>query len=260
MENGIRRRFRRFVLDYGASAVLFVAVLIAWTAFVRVFNIPQYLLPSPFEILSSFGEETAILWMHTKLTLRESLLGYFIGNILGILIAIVMAESVWIERSLYPYILAIRTVPIIVVVPIFIIWFGFNVWPIVGGTVLLVFFPTLVNTIQGLKSASESSLQLFRSLNATRWQTMRRLKFYFALPHIFASLRITVANAMIGAVVGEWIASDKGLGQVVLLANQFVDTLLLFRAVFVISLIGIVWFILIAYLESKVLYWSEAQL
>ncbi len=251
---------RRLAASYGASAVLFFVVLFLWTGFVRLFNIPQYLLPTPGEVVGSFGEDWADLWKHTRLTLSEGILGYVIGNVLGVAFALIMAESRWVERSLYPYILAIRTVPIIVVLPIFIIWFGFNIWPIVAGTSLLVFFPTLVNTIQGLKSASESSLQLFRSLNATRWQTMQRLKFWFALPHIFASLRITVANAMIGAVVGEWIASDKGLGQVVLQANQFMDTLLLFRTVFVISLIGIVWFSLIAYVESKVLYWSEAQL
>jgi NitT/TauT family transport system permease protein len=168
-----------------------------------------------------------------------------------------MAEFRTLEIGLYPYVIGLRSIPVVAIAPLLIIWMGFNIWPIVGTAALITFFPTLVNGIQGFKSVDETTLELMRGLNASRWQTFWKVKLPYAAPYIFAALKIGVASAMVGAVVGEWIAAEKGLGYLTILANNYVDTLLLFRAVVVIAFIALVWFLSVMAAEAYFLRWRK---
>ena len=239
--------------------LIFVVFVSLWEFVVAVFEIPEYILPRPSAISASFSGEWGEIWHHTQLTAKEAILGYLIGNGLAVVMAAFMAEFPFLERNFYPYVVLQRSLPIVTVAPLLIIWFGFTIWPIVLAAALICFFPTLVNGIQGFKSADRTTLELMRGLNASRWQTFRYVKLPNALPYIFAALKTSVASAMVGAVVGEWIAADEGLGFLTIRANNFVDTLLLFRAVLAIGVLGVVWFLIVTALEARALRWNRAE-
>ena len=243
----------------GMIPAVFVIVMGGWEASGRVFGVEEYILPSPWAILSSFEGEWGDMLSHTWPTMLAAVLGYLIGNAFAIVLAAMMAEFRQLEVAIYPYIIGLRSVPVVAIAPLLIIWFGFSIWPIVGAAALISFFPTLVNGIDGFKSTDATTLELMRGLNASRWQTFRMVKLPNAAPYLFAALKISVASAMVGAVVGEWIAADKGLGYLTIVANNYVDTLLLFRAVVVISLLALVWFLSIMAIEAYVLRWKRRE-
>jgi NitT/TauT family transport system permease protein len=241
-------------------ALILVVFLVIWESLVVAFDIPEYVLPRPSAIWASFSGEWGELLHHTRLTATEAILGYAIGNVVAIVMAAFMAEFPFLERNLYPYVVLQRSLPIVTLAPLLIIWFGFTIWPIVVAAALICFFPTLVNGIQGFKSTDATTLELMRGLNASRWQTFTYVKIPTALPYIFAALKVSVASALVGAVVGEWIAADEGLGFLTIRANNFVDTLLLFRAVLAIGLLGVAWFLLVTIIETRVLSWNRTEL
>lgn len=238
---------------------IFIAVVGTWEVGVRIFDVPHYILPTPSAIVLSFRGEMRELLYHTYLTVREAWLGYLIGNGLAFVMAIFMAEFPILESSLYPYVIAFRSLPVVAVAPLLIIWLGFTVWPIVAAAALICFFPTLVNGVAGFKATDPTTLMLMRGLNASRWQIFRHVKLYNALPYIFSALKIGVASALVGAVVGEWISAEKGLGFLTILANNYVDTLLLFRAMIMIGVTGILWFMMIVKLEEYFIKWQETE-
>jgi NitT/TauT family transport system permease protein len=231
-------------------AVVFVVIVGLWQAFVEVFDMSEFVLPGPWAIAESFHGNWGQLFDNMKPTLKEALLGYAIGNAAGVLTAALIAEFRVLEIGLYPYIIAFRSLPVISVVPLLIIWMGFTIWPIVGSAALIVFFPTFVNAVDGFKATDETTLELMRGLNANRWQT-----FWY----VFAALKISIASALVGAVVGEWIIGQQGLGYLTILANNYVDTLLLFRALFGLGIIAIVWFIIVRALEAHFLKWQRVE-
>jgi NitT/TauT family transport system permease protein len=237
--------------------VVSIVLLGLWQAVVEIFDMSEFVLPGPWAIAKSFDGNWGQLWDNTKPTFNEALLGYAIGNAIGIVTAALIAEFRYLEIGLYPYIIAFRSLPVISVVPLFIIWMGFTIWPIVGSAALIVFFPTFVNAVDGFKATDETTLELMRGLNATRWQTFWYVKWRNALPYIFAALKIAIASALIGAVVGEWIIGQKGLGYLTILANNYVDTLLLFRALVGLGVLAIIWFVIVRMLEAYFLKWQR---
>jgi NitT/TauT family transport system permease protein len=243
----------------GIPVLLFVAIVGSWELIVVLLEIPQYTLPRPSEILASFEGQWGSMMHHARLTATEALLGYALGNGVALIMAAFMGEFRLLERSLYPYVLVLRSLPIVAVAPLLIIWFGFTIWPIVSAAALICFFPTLVNGIEGFKATDATTLELMRGLNASRWQTFAYVKVPNALPYIFAALKISVASSLVGAVVGEWIAADEGLGYLTIVANNFVNTLLLFRAVLLVSAIAILWFLMIMALERWFLRWHRVE-
>jgi NitT/TauT family transport system permease protein len=249
-----RLRTQAFVI-----ALVFVVIVGLWQAFVEIFDMSEFVLPGPWAIAKSFEGNWGQLFDNMKPTLNEALLGYVIGNATGVLTAALIAEFRFLEIGLYPYIIAFRSLPVISVVPLLIIWLGFTIWPIVGSAALIVFFPTFVNAVDGFKATDETTLELMRGLNANRWQTFWYVKWRNALPYIFAALKISIASALVGAVVGEWIIGQKGLGYLTILANNYVDTLLLFRALFGLGIIAIVWFVIVRALEAHFLKWQRAE-
>jgi NitT/TauT family transport system permease protein len=258
-EDTKRTMARRAASRVAVPVLIFVVFISLWEFGVAIFDVPEFILPRPSAIWGSFAGEWGEIGHHTRQTGYEAVLGYAIGNGLAIVMAALMAEFPFLERNFYPYVVLQRSLPVVAVAPLLIIWFGFTIWPIVLAAALICFFPTLVNGIQGFKSADRTTLELMRGLNASRWQTFRYVKLPTALPFIFAALKISVASAMVGAVVGEWIVSDEGLGFLTIRANNFVDTLLLFRAILAIGVLGVVWFLVVVALEARVLWWNRPE-
>jgi NitT/TauT family transport system permease protein len=246
----------RLISDYKYPVAFLIAFLSVWTLGVRLYEIPTYILPTPGQILISFDGELGSLFGHTQVTVGETLIGWVLGNLIGISLGAIMAEFETMRRSIYPYVIVIRSLPVIAFAPLLIIWMGINQGPIIAAATITAFFPSLVNSISGFSATDELTKELMHSLNASRWQVFRKVKIYNALPYIFSALRISIALAFVGAIVGEWLAGSQGLGYLILVANNQLATLLLFRALLIIGVIATVWFALVMYLESRLLSWE----
>lgn len=247
----------QMISDYKYPAGFLVVFLGVWTLGVRVYSVPTYVLPAPVEIILSFQGELGSLQGHARVTLYEAFLGWVLGNVIGISLGAVMAEFKVIKRSIYPYMVILRSLPVIAFAPLLIIWMGINQGPIIAAATITTFFPSLVNSIAGFSSTDQLTKELMHSLNASRWEVFRKVKLYNALPYIFSALRISVALTFVGAVVGEWLAGSEGLGYLILVANNQLATLLLFRALLIIGIFSTAWFGLLVFLESSLIDWGE---
>ncbi|MFC6974355.1 ABC transporter permease [Halomicroarcula sp. GCM10025709] len=250
-------RAGNLVDKYKYPVAFLVAFLGLWTLGVRVYAVPTYVLPAPAEIILSFQGELGSLAGHARVTLIEAILGWVLGNAIGISLGAVMAEFNTLKRSIYPYMVILRSLPVIAFAPLLIIWMGINQGPIIAAATITTFFPSLVNSIAGFSSTDKLTKELMHSLNASRWQVFRKVKLYNALPYIFSALRISVALTFVGAVVGEWLAGNEGLGYLILVANNQLSTLLLFRALLIIGLCSTVWFGLLVFVESYLIDWEN---
>jgi len=231
-----------------------------WHLLVQWRQYPPFILPGPrlvwLRFLSLLGDGTLI--QHTGITLFE----VFGGLILGLTVALVtgygLAKSPLLEKVLSPYIVASQAVPIVAIAPLLVIWFGFGWISKVLVCALTIFFPALVNTIVGIRSVDPDLRALMRSLQADRWQTFSKLEVPAALPVLFGGLKVSVTLAVIGAVVGEFVGSDRGLGFLINLARGTLDTPMLFVALFTLVIIALLLYSAIAVLEYFVLAWRRA--
>ncbi|MGV3679956.1 MAG: ABC transporter permease [Acidovorax sp.] len=224
------------------AAALLLVLLAAWEFTVRRSGLSALVLPAPSAVAAALwnGVATGYFWPHVRATLSALLLGLVGGGAAGLLMGVALAESVLLERVLRPYVVVSQVVPKLALAPLFVLWFGFGIVPTALITALICFFPLMENTLTGLKHVDPSRLQLFRMLGATRGQTLLRLKLPVALPFILAGLRMAVVLALVGAVVGEFIGASHGLGAVVIASQGMMDTALMFAALFLIALIGLV--------------------
>jgi NitT/TauT family transport system permease protein len=246
-----RRRFE--VILVPVAAVAFVGL---WALVKHVGDYPTFLLPGPQQVWVKFLTVAAdgTLWLHTSTTLIEILAGLALGLAVAMVLGYVLAKSPTVERLLSPYIVASQSVPIVALAPLLIVWFGFGLTSKVLVSALTIFFPVLISTIVGLRSVEEDLVDLMRSLQATRWQVFKYLEFPAALPILFAGLKVGVTLSVIGAVVGEFAQSDRGLGFLVNLANRgLFDTPLMFVALFVLMTIALGLYGLVSVLETLVL-------
>lgn len=224
------------------SGALLLVLLGAWELAVRRSGLSALVLPAPSAVAAALwnGVSTGYFWPHLRATLSALLLGLAGGGVVGLLVGVALAESALLERVFRPYVVVSQVVPKLALAPLFVLWFGFGIAPTALITALICFFPLMENTLTGLRHVDPQRLQLFRMLGATRGQTLLRLKLPVALPTILAGLRMAVVLALVGAVVGEFIGASHGLGAVVIASQGMMDTALMFAALFLIALIGLV--------------------
>jgi ABC-type nitrate/sulfonate/bicarbonate transport system permease component len=246
---------RKLLTSYLAPGALFALLLAGWEAYVRIFKIPPYILPSPTRILKVMGESSDMLLHHTWITLGEIMAGFFLAFVTGLALAIAIVYSRVLEKVLYPLIIASQTIPVFAIAPLLIIWFGYGLIPKVVMAAIIAFFPLVVNTVDGLRSVDVELLNLMQTLKATSWQLFRKIRFPAALPFIFSGVRVAIAVSVIGAVFGEWVGSDVGLGFLMKRSNAQLRTDLLFAAIVVLSILGVGLFALVTVLERICLPW-----
>ncbi len=249
-----------FLEKYLPPVIIFIAILSLWETIVLLFDVPDYLLPAPHEVFWKGVELKTSLFIDTLITLFEAVLGFILGCGIGILIAIGFAHSRTLELSLYPYAIALKTIPIIAIAPLLILWLGNGIAAKIVISALICFFPAIVNTVRGLKSVDENALDLFKSLSATRWQIFKMLRFPNSLPYIFSALKISTTFSIIGAIVGEFAGADKGLGFFILQSSYWLRTTDMFVAIIIISVVGILFFGLIALIEKAVIKWENSEM
>jgi len=254
-----RRRSRQRL----TQALLILAGLLLciglWQAVVVLGQYASYILPTPGRVYSRFVKLLAseLLWMHIRVTLGEIFAGLGLGVTSAFLLGYLIARSRSLERILSPYIVASQAIPIIALAPLLVIWFGFGPLSKVVVTALVIFFPLLVNTVVGLRSVERDLRDLMRSLGADRWQMFRWLELPAALPVLFGGLKIGVTLSVVGAVVGEFVGADRGLGFLVNLGRGLLDTPLMFVAIFLLVMIALLLYGLVALLEGVLLSWRD---
>jgi putative hydroxymethylpyrimidine transport system permease protein len=249
---------RRLLLPLAIVVALLGAWELAarWDLLADALSIEPFLVPAPSEIAEAMWEDRELLAEDAWVTLQEVLLGFALAVCAGVLLAIPLHLSATLRSAFYPLLVASQTVPIIVIAPILVVWFGFGIGPKLAIIALICFFPITVNTLDGLRSVDPDLVKLMRTLDASRWQIFRRVEAPTALPYFFSGAKIAVAVAVIGAVFGEWAGSDSGLGHLMLQASAQLLTARLFAAVVVLSAFAIVLFWLLSALERRVAWWG----
>ena len=247
-------------VDIALVPLVLAAFLLGWHFLVRWQKYPAFILPGPDRVLARFLAMVSdgTLLAHTLVTLAEIFGGLVLGLIVAMVIGYGLAKSPILERVLSPYIVASQAVPIVALAPLLVIWFGFGGLSKVLVCALTVFFPALVNTTIGIRSVDPDLRALMRSLEASRRQTFLVLEVPAALPVFFGGLKVAVTLAVIGAVVGEFVGADRGLGFLINLARGILDTPMLFVALFTLVLIALVLYGAVALLEYFVLAWRRA--
>ena len=253
-KQGFLQQRPEFILIPG----LFVALVMLWEIGVRAWDVPDYVIPGPFLVWRSFvnGVRSGLFLYHAAYTCGEALAGFVIAGVLGIVIGALIAQSRLIEKTLYPYLIVIQTTPKIAVAPLLIIWFGFGVTSKIVIAATVAFFPVLVNVIAGLRAIEPDKIDLMRSLNASKWQIFRMARLPSALPIIFAGLNVAAVFSILGAIVGEFVGSKAGLGNLILQANTNLDTAGIFAVIACLSIMGILLHLAMGWLQHRIVFWA----
>lgn len=245
------------IKNIGLPLSIFFAILVLWEYGVSFFEIPEYLIPKPSVIAKQFVLKINMLIPHVLYTFWESLLGFIIGSFLGWCIAVTFSFSNTLEKALYPYAIALKSVPIVAIAPLLVVWFGNGLAPKIIISAIISFFPVVVNVVKGLKNVEKEAIDLFDSLSATPKQIFLKLQFYNSLPYLFSALKISATLAVIGAIVGEFSGSDKGLGFYILISSRRLETTDMFIGIVLSSLMGILFFYLVSLFEKILTPWSK---
>jgi NitT/TauT family transport system permease protein len=232
--------------------------LSAWELLIIYFDVPVYVLPRPTVILAATLENWELLYRHAVVTLTEATLGFIVGNLIAFILAISFVYSQTLERALYPVAITLRSIPIVAVTPLLLLWLGNGIEPKVAIAGLSAFFPTLVNSVRGLNSVDSEALELMHTLSASRWQTFTKMRLPASMPYVFSALKMATAGCVLGAIVAEWIGSDKGLGYMVVLTTFQFRIRLLWATILVSSALAILFFALVSFIERMVIWWERS--
>jgi NitT/TauT family transport system permease protein len=241
-----------------ASVLLAMAILLAWQFAVPLLGLSEFVLPTPLAIGKRIVTDVDLLAAHSYITLLEVLAGFLAGVLIGIPLALAIFYSKTFERAVYPLLVALQTVPKIALAPLLVLYLGYGWWPKISLAFLISFFPIVISTVVGLQSLDKGLVNMVRSMGSTEWQTFFKVRLPAALPSIFGGLKVAISLAVIGAIIGEYIAAERGLGYLQLQANSQFDTTLNFATVVTISLLGVLLYFVLALIESKVSYQRES--
>ncbi|MGH7006551.1 MAG: ABC transporter permease, partial [Alphaproteobacteria bacterium] len=241
-KNSLRRLGRALFAEPIRPLWLVVAIFALWQAAVVAFTVPKWLIPTPGEVIGQLIAEWPRLLREGAITTYASIGGFALSVVVGIPLAMAIVYSRTVESMLYPLLVFSQTIPKIAIAPLFIVWFGFGVFPKIIAAFLLSFFPIRVSTVTGFTSVERDMIDLVRSMKASGLQTFTAIRFPYALPHIFAGLKVAITLAVVGAVVGEFVGSNSGIGYLLQIANGNFDLPLMFAALFVLAFIGVLLF------------------
>lgn len=250
---------RRRTYQWLYPVVGFVFILAVWQAYVDWSQISKIVLPSPADIVRTSISRYDLLLRETWPTASESIYGFALAVLIGIPMAVAIANSRVLNLSLYPILIAMQSVPKVAVAPIILVWFGLGLQSKLAIAFLVAFFPIVVDTATGLRATPQGLLELARSLKASAWQTFWKVQFPAALPFVFSGAKVAITLAVIGAVIGEFVGSVQGLGNLLLSANSQLNSPLAWAALVWLSVLGIVLFAAVALLERLLIPWASTS-
>ena len=236
-----------------------VFLVVLWDVTIRVFNIPPYQIPKPVDVVTTLWQEWPMLLREAWPTTLATIQGFLLSAAFGIPVAMLIAGSRTVESYVYPLLVFSQSIPKIAIAPLFVVWFGFGMFPKVLSAFLLGFFPVVVSAVQGFKSVEPDMMDLARAMEANRLQIFRMVSLPHALPAIFAGLKVSITLAVVGAVVGEFVGSNSGIGYVLQRSIGNFELPTMFAALVVLSLIGVILFWILDVLERVAIPWHASQ-
>lgn len=242
------------------SVALFIAIIGGWEAAVRVFDIPKIVVPSPSAVAVALWQtfQSGDMLPQFAVTAYETLAGFVLGAAFGLVTGALVSQFPLLERTLYPYIVAFQTLPKVAIAPIIVIWFGYGTSSKVVITATIAFFPLLANTIVGLRAVPQEQVELMVAFTATRWQVFRKARVPQALPYIFVGLDVAIVLSVIGAIVGEFVGSQAGLGHLIMQKNFNMDMSGVFAILIVLSVFGIGLHMAVNAVQRRVVFWMDS--
>ena len=257
-KNGKLQGVLRTIGEYALSVGVFIAI---WWIYVAVKHVPAYILPSPPKVWNSLEKMfvKGTVYPHLWTTTYEVILGFVIGAFLGIVLGYIFIKVDALKTMLMPYLIFLQTAPKIALVPLFVIWFGIGLVSKVVLIISMVLFPVLSGMMLGLESIPPDVRNLMKILKASTWQIFSQVEMQYSLPALFASMKVGIVQAVIGAIVAEWMSGKQGLGYILTYASSTYDTPMLLAGIIVTIILGIATYQVISVLEDKFLYWHESK-
>lgn len=249
------------LLPWISTPLLLLAIVVIWDLYVRYSGISEYVVPAPGDAwisLVALLREPTTWTVDIWTTLLETLVGFAIAVVTGIAVGAVLGRVYWLELMLRPIIVALQVVPKVALIPIFVILFGFGVTAKIVTAAILAFFPIMLNVMLGVRSVSAGHREVMRSLGAGRWQTFRHLDFPSTLPYVFAGMEVGIVFALIGAIVGEYLGANEGLGNLVVVSLNALDAPRLFAVIILLAALGSVLYFGVTGLKRLMIPWHES--
>lgn len=248
------------LLPWISTPILLVIVVVLWKLAIATFDISPFVLPQPEDVVTGTVDlvQTNGFWNHVWVTLAETLIGFGIALVSGVAMGAILGRILWLERALRPAIVASQVVPKVALVPLFIVWFGFGMTSKIVIAALLAFFPIMLNVMLGVRSVDPGHHDVMRSLNAGRWATFWRLEYHSTMPYVLAGMEIGIVFAIIGAVVGEYLGGNEGMGYLIVTTLNTLNAEQLFAVILVLTLMGFALFLAVIGLKRFLIPWHES--
>lgn len=243
-----------------ATPIALIVLIGIWDAYVRIFAVSPFILPSPYAV----GQSMVTLlsdpktWYHTGITLYEIIIGFAIAVAIGIVLGGVLGKLPWLETTLNPLIVGLQVMPKVALIPLFIVWFGFGLTSKIVLAAVIAFFPIMTNTILGIKSVERGHRDVMLALNASRWQTFRDVELPSALPFILTGMEVGIVLATIGAIVGEYLGGSLGLGYMAVATLNAFDVQAMFGVIMILTILGLILYFLVVMLRRYLTPWHES--
>lgn len=240
---------------YAFPAIAAILIVLLWESTVRLFSIPTFILPSPSAIFSEFPKYGDTVVKHAFTTLSTTLIGFSLALLTGVLLGFVIGYSRLAYLVLYPLLIGFNTIPKVALVPLMVLWFGIGTLPSVLTAFMLAFFPIAVNVAVGLSTVEKEMQDVLLSLGASQFEVFQKVGFPHSMPYLFASLKVAVSQAFIGSVIAETVASNGGVGYVIISASSSFNVSLAFLALLILALMGVALYSFFALLEKRTVHW-----
>jgi NitT/TauT family transport system permease protein len=239
--------------------VFYVAALFLWEGAIKLFHVPDWLVPAPSQILDVIADKNSAMLSHTLVTLEETLLGFVLALGVGIVCAIGIVHFPLLRDTLYPTLIMFNSFPKIAIAPLFVVWIGVGIESKIANAFLTALFPIVLNTIMGLTAMDPELLELVRSMSKSRWVLFWKIRLPHSLPYLFAGCKIAIPLAVIGAIVGEFISGRSGLGYLVLSANNYFNTPMAFTALLYLVLMSLALYGMVIVAEKLIVPWYRRE-
>ena len=237
---------------------LVLLILVIWQLVIQVGDVPVYLMPSPDRIFITLVTDSSSLIEDLAYTSIEAAGGLMVGVAVAIIVGLFYARYALVETTFMPLAVFLKVPPVLAIAPLFAIWFGFGFFPRFLIVAVVTFFPILVNTIAGLKSTSISITEYFESLGVSKWEILMKIRIPYSLPYLFAALKVSIPLSIIGAVIGEWFGSSKGLGNLIMVSHGNLDTETLFACIFLLAMLGVIATAAVVMIERRLIFWHPS--
>ena len=251
--------FRIWTVRNGPVLAIFAVIFALWELCCWLFHVPDFILPAPSAIIERIVQTPQLMLVNALVTAQEIVLGFGLSVVIGIPLAIAVVYSGVFERVAFPFMVSLQTIPKVALAPILVMWLGYGIMPKIMVAFLISFFPIVISAVVGMRSAEKEMIYLVQSMGAGELTTFLKIRLPRALPSIFGGLKVGMGQAVVGATVGEFIAAEQGLGYLQLISQVRLDTPLLFAAVVVLSLLGVILFKVVAVVERYALPWNRLR-